>query len=83
MSDSQRQLQAVDEFVDAICSLAAANRLTGLWDHVRFNECKKDDLHIDAKLVVLSERRSRHNVEQRAVHRTRIDQSFRSLIRQP
>jgi hypothetical protein len=33
-------------------------------------------------LVVLSERRSRHNVEQRAVQRTRIDQSFKSLIRQ-
>lgn len=83
MSESLRQLQAIDEFVDAICSLAAANRLTGLWDHVRFHECKKVDAEIDAELVVLSERRSRYNVEQRAVHRTRIDQSFRSLIRQP
>jgi hypothetical protein len=82
VSESQRLLQDVDELVDAICSLAAANRLTGLWDHVRFNECKKDDLHIDAKLVVLSERRSRYNVEQRAVQRTRIDRSFKSLIRQ-
>jgi len=74
--------QAIDELVAAICSLAAANRLTGLWDHVRFNECKKNDDDIDPALVVLSERRSRHNVEQRAVHRTRIDQAFKSLIRE-
>jgi hypothetical protein len=36
----------VDELIDAICGLAAANRFTGLWDHVRFSECKRPDAEI-------------------------------------
>lgn len=46
----------VDELIDAICGLAAANRFTGLWDHVRFSECKRPDAEIRSDVVILSER---------------------------
>lgn len=70
----------VDELIDAICGLAAANRFTGLWDHVRFSECKRPDAEIRSDVVILSERKSRHNVELRALHRGRIERAFRDLI---
>jgi len=71
----------VDELIDAITGLAAANRFTGLWDHVRFSECKRPDVEIRSDVVILSERKSRHNVELRALHRGRIERAFRSLIK--
>jgi hypothetical protein len=70
----------VEELIDAVCGLAAANRFTGLWDHVRFSECKRPDADIRRDVLILSERMSRHNVELRAFHRGRIERAFRSLI---
>jgi len=80
MNHTSSQSELVNQLVDAICGLAAANRRTGLWDHVRFHECSKPDLEIGTKLVVQSERKSRRNVELRAVHRATIDRLLSQII---
>jgi hypothetical protein len=72
-------LENIKLLVDSIAGLAAANRLTGLWDHVRFDECKKPDHLIDAQLVIFAERNARKNVELRAFYRKRIDLALKQL----
>lgn len=79
MNKQTEALRIVDELIDAIESLATANRLTGLWDHVRFEECKKPDELVDVNRVVLAERRARVNVELRAKHRRAIDKLLAEL----
>lgn len=73
MMTSSEARRTVYELIDAIEALATANRLTGLWDHVRFEECKKPDELVDVNRVVLAERRARVNVELRAKHRRALD----------
>ena len=68
------------EFVDAICDLAKANRQTGLWDHVRFEECKKPFSEVDPAIIYLSEKNSRKNVEDRAVQRKILDKVLVELL---
>jgi hypothetical protein len=72
--------QLITEFVEAICELAKANRKTGLWDHIRFEECKKPFPQVNAELVYLSEKNSRHNVEERAVQRKILDKVLQKLL---
>ena len=74
--NSNRNKVAIDninEFVEAVSNLAIANRLTGLWDHVRFEECKKAFSDVDPQRIYLSEKNSRKNVEERAVQRKKLD----------
>ena len=58
------------------------NRLTGIWDNRRFQECKKPFEQVDAAYLYKTEKLSRHNVELRAVHRTQIDVLFEELLQQ-
>ena len=76
-------LADIELLVDSIAGLAAANRLTGLWDHVRFDECKKPDDQIDASLVIRAERNARKNVELRAHFRRKIDLALKRLAESP
>ena len=73
--------QLVSELVQAICDLAIANRLTGLWDHVRHEECKKLFNECDLPLIYLSEKKSRSNVEERAIQRLKLDEVMRKIAR--
>lgn len=73
--------ELINEFVDAICELAKVNRLTGLWDHVRFEECKKEFVNVDNFRIYTSEKNSRKNVELRAIHRKTIDGVLSELIK--
>ncbi len=77
MNDSRALLEA---FVDAICELSKANRLTGIWDNRRFQECKKAYEGVDSRYLYKTEKLSRRHVELRAVHRTRIDQLFEQIL---
>jgi len=43
--------EVIKKFVDAICELSKANRLTGIWDNRRFQECKKDIKDVDLSYV--------------------------------
>ena len=70
----------VDVFLDSICELAKVNRLTGLWDHIRFEEAKKDLHMISLETMYFSEKNSRKNVESRAIQRKKIDQVLQKLI---
>lgn len=70
----------VQELVDGLVGLANANKLTGLWDHVRFAECKKEDMEINVGRVVISERNSRQNVEARACFRKLLDLKLKILL---
>lgn len=72
--------QVVEEFVDAICGLSRANRLTGIWDNRRFQECKKAFSDVDCEYLYKTEKLSRHNVELRALFRTKIDILFAELL---
>ncbi len=72
--------QIIEEFVEAVCQLSRANRLTGIWDNRRFQECKKSFEQVDAAYLYKTEKLSRHNVELRAVHRTQIDVLFEELL---
>ena len=60
--------------VEEISILARANRAVGYWDHLRFNEVKKVDINFE--ILLLSEKNSRENVEQRAKSRTEIDRTL-------
>ena len=68
----------IAHLVNEISILARANRAVGYWDHLRFNEVKKDEVNFD--LLLLSEKNSRKNVEQRAKSRTEIDRTLRELF---
>jgi hypothetical protein len=80
MSSDKKRAELIHGLIEAIEGLARANRLTGLWDHVRFEECKKADALIDTSQVILSERQSRKNVELRAYYRREIDKSLAGLV---
>lgn len=84
MSDEKQPSQVLSskilEFVDAVCDLAKANRQTGLWDHVRFEECKKPFAEVDPAIIYLSEKNSRKNVEDRAVQRKILDKALVDLL---
>jgi len=75
-----RQHQAIDDFVEAIAELAKVNRLTGIWDNRRFQECKKPLSEVDIELVYKSEKLGRLAVELRAEHRTQIDVMYERII---
>ena len=68
------------KFVEAIVGLSKSNRLTGIWDNRRFQECKKDFIDIDCEYLYKTEKFSRRNVEERALHKTQIDILFEKLI---
>ncbi len=70
----------IHQLVNDLVGLANANKLTGLWDHVRFAECKKDNTEIDGRRVIQSERNSRKNVEARARFRKLLDLRLKSLV---
>ena len=72
--------QNIQDLVNSLVGLANANKLTGLWDHVRFAECKKNYTEIDTQVVVQSERNSRKNVEMRAHFRRQLDLNLKILI---
>ena len=81
--DTDRDLyvkKLITDFVEAICDLAKANRKTGLWDHMRFEECKKPFSEVDSELIYLSEKNSRQNVEERAVQRKVLDKVLQKLL---
>ena len=71
----------VELLVEAICNLAKVNRLTGIWDHVRFEESKNSIDKINILKMLESEKKSRFNVEQRAVYRKIIDKQFLILFK--
>jgi hypothetical protein len=64
--------------VEEISILARANRAVGYWDHLRFNEVKK--VKVDFDILLLSEKNSRANVEQRARSRTEIDRTLSEIF---
>ena len=64
--------------VEEISILARANRAVGYWDHLRFNEVKKVDVNFE--ILLLSEKNSRKNVEQRARSRTEIDRTLSEIF---
>jgi hypothetical protein len=68
------------KFVNAIIGLSKSNRLTGIWDNRRFQECKKNFTDIDCEYVYKTEKLSRRSVEERAAHKTQIDVLFEKLI---
>ena len=83
MNDEQELKKIKDltyELADAVSKLAIANRYTGLWDHVRFEECKKPFNEINHKRVYISEKNSRFNVEERAVQRRRLDLILTEIV---
>lgn len=67
-------------FVKAIIGLSKSNRLTGIWDNRRFQECKKNFTDIDCEYVYKTEKLSRLSVEERTAHKTQIDVLFEKLI---
>ena len=69
----------ISELANEISLLARANRAVGYWDHVRFEEVKQ--ANINFQLLLLSEKYSRQNVEQRATSRTKIDLMLSELIK--
>jgi hypothetical protein len=82
MNSHEIEIRAlITDFSDAICNLARVNRLTGLWDHVRFEECKKDFSEVDNFRIYTSEKNSRKNVELRAVHRKKLDGILSEIIK--
>ena len=70
----------VHDLVESVCQLSQANRLTGIWDNRRFQECKKSLEDVDHIYVYKSEKLSRSNVEKRAYHRNRIEYCFQHLV---
>lgn len=70
--------EKIVHLVEEISVLARANRAVGFWDHLRFNEVKKQNIDFD--LLLLSERNSRLNVEQRARSRSEIDRTLSEII---
>ena len=74
------KVRLADALVNAICELAKVNRITGIWDNKRFQECKKPFDEVDCAYLYKTEKLSRKNVELRAVHRTAIDSLFEQLL---
>ena len=72
--------EIIEQFIEVVCQLSKANRLTGIWDNRRFQECKKPFEEVDAAYLYKTEKLSRKNVELRAVHRTQSDILFEKLL---
>lgn len=70
----------IEAFVEAVCQLSRANRLTGIWDNRRFQACKEPFENVDCQYLYKTEKLSRFNVEQRAVYRAQIDVLFEKLL---
>ena len=51
------QEKNIDLFIDALCDLSKVNRLTGIWDNRRFQECKKDLDDVDHDFIYKTEKR--------------------------
>jgi hypothetical protein len=79
-NDNSEVEKLIAEFCEAVSALSKANRLTGLWDHVRFEECKKPFESVDAHVIYTSEKNSRKNVEERARQRIILDSTIMKLI---
>ena len=67
-------------FSKLIINLTIANRLTGIYDNLRNEECKKEIDKVDHKFIYMTEKKSRKNVELRALYRTEIDKFINHLI---
>ena len=63
-----------------IKDLTVANRLTGIYDNLRNEECKKDLNSVNHEFIYMTEKKSRKNVELRAFYRTQIDKYIKKLI---
>ena len=63
-----------------IKELTVANRLTGIYDNLRNEECKKDLNSVNHEFIYMTEKKSRENVELRAFYRTEIDKYIKKLI---
>jgi len=63
-----------------IKDLTVANRLTGIYDNLRNEECKKDFNSVNHEFIYMTEKKSRKNVELRAFYRTEIDKYIKKLI---
>ncbi len=74
------QEKNIDLFIDALCDLSKVNRLTGIWDNRRFQECKKDLDDVDHDFIYKTEKLSRANVELRGVARTNLDILYDKLL---
>ena len=66
---------------ELIASLCEVNRLTGIYDNLRFVEAKKPVEEADLNFIYLTEKLSRKNVELRAFYRTKIDEYIRDAIK--
>ncbi|OFW06454.1 MAG: hypothetical protein A3I61_20095 [Acidobacteria bacterium RIFCSPLOWO2_02_FULL_68_18] len=72
--------EIIEAFIEAVCQLSKANRLTGIWDNRRFQACKEAFENVDCRYLYKAEKLSRFNVEQRAVYRAQIDILFEKLL---
>lgn len=70
----------ISQLVEHFCQLSKVNRLTGIWDNRRFQECKKPFSEVDPEFVYKTEKLSRKNVELRAIHRTQIDVLLEQIL---
>lgn len=70
----------LENIVKNISLLAKSNRLTGVWDNIRFQECKKKINSTDMDLVYLSEKKGRKSVENRGVARTNLDENLKKIL---
>ena len=76
-----KRSELIRNFLEAIFELSKVNRLTGIWDNRRFQECKKEFKDVNYHYLYKSEKMSRRNVELRAVYRAQIDVLFEALLR--
>ena len=63
-----------------LSELTNVNRLTGIYDNLRFQEAKKDINLADLEFIYKTEKISRRNVELRAYWRTKIDEYVKSCL---
>ena len=63
-----------------LTELTKVNRLTGIYDNLRFQEAKKDIDSADLRFIYKTEKISRKNVELRAFWRTKIDEYIKEQL---
>ena len=68
------------KIVKNISFLTRSNRLTGIWDNIRFQECKKKINDVNHKLIYQSEINSRKNVENRGLARLNLDENLEKIL---
>lgn len=73
--------ELIENFIDTFCELSKVNKLTGIWDNKRFQECKKPIESANLKFVYQTEKLSRKNVELRSFYRTKIDFIFCKILK--